>query len=56
MLNYKPTKQNVQEYWSIMIDQQPEDVSKVLTDLITGEMPFEEFVTNTVNDVVDSMM
>lgn len=56
MSNHKPTEKHVAEYWAIMIEQQPEDVKQILTNLITGEMPFEEFVTNTIDDVVDSMM
>ena len=56
MSNHKPTKQQIADYWAIMVDQQPEDVKQVLTDLITGELSFDDFITNTVYDVVDSMM
>jgi hypothetical protein len=50
----KPTAEDVEKYWSIMVDNQPEDVIRVLTDLTIGQMSFNEFVTSTSEDVFDS--
>jgi len=50
----KPSVEQVQKYWSIMIDVQPEDVIKILTDLSVGTLSYKDFLTNTTNDVFDS--
>ena len=44
----------ISDYWSIMVDEQPEDVKKILTDLTTGNLSFNDFITNTDHDVRDS--
>lgn len=50
----KPSVEQVQKYWSIMIDAQPEDVIKILTDLSVGTLSYKDFLTNTTDDVFDS--
>ena len=50
----KPSEEQVSNYWSIMVDNQPEDVKKILTDLTTGKLSFDDFITNTSDDVYDS--
>lgn len=50
----KPSVEQVQKYWSIMVDVQPEDVVKILTDLSVGTLSYKDFLTNTTDDVFDS--
>ena len=45
---------DISDYWAIMVDNQPEDVKKILTDLTTGKLSFDDFITNTSDDVYDS--
>lgn len=47
-------KEQISDYWSVMVDLQPEDVKKILTDLTTGELSYDGFISSTVNDVYDS--
>jgi len=50
----KPTDDMVKDYWSIMVQNQPEDVVKILVGLTNGDLPFEKFSLDTANDVYDS--
>ena len=50
----KPSEEQVKKYWSIMVNVQPEDVVKILTDLTTGKLPFNKFISSTTDDVFDS--
>jgi hypothetical protein len=50
----KPTDDMVKDYWSIMVENQPEDVIKILVGLTNGDLPFEKFSLDTANDVYDS--
>lgn len=50
----KLSEEQVSKYWSIMVDVQPEDVKKILTDLTTGKLPFNKFISSTTDDVFDS--
>jgi len=50
----KPTNDMVKDYWSIMVENQPEDVVKILVGLTNGDLPFEKFSLDTANDVYDS--
>ena len=45
---------HVKDYWSTMVQLQPEDVIKILTDLTTEKTSFNDFITRTVDDVYDS--
>ena len=47
-------KEQISDYWSVMVDLQPEDIKKILTDLTTGELSYDGFISSTVNDVYDS--
>ena len=47
------TKQ-ISDYWSIMVDNQPNDVKKILTDLTMGKLSYDNFISNTSDDVYDS--
>jgi hypothetical protein len=49
-----PTNDMVKDYWGIMIDGQPEDVQEILTNLTTGVLSYDDFITNTMDDVYDS--
>ena len=50
----KPNENHVSDYWSIMVDNQPDDVKKILTDLTTGKTSFNDFIKNTTDDISDS--
>jgi hypothetical protein len=50
----KPTNDMVKDYWSIMVENQPEDVIKILVGLTNGDLPFKKFSLDTANDVYDS--
>ena len=48
------SEEQVKEYWTIMVNNQPEDVVKILTGLTGGTVVYKEFVANTIEDVYDS--
>jgi hypothetical protein len=50
----KPTTDMVEHYWSIMVEDQPEDVIEILVKLTNGDLSFQEFSSNTANDIYDS--
>ena len=50
----KPTNDMVKDYWSIMVENQPEDVIKILVGLTDGSLSFSKFSSDTANDVYDS--
>jgi hypothetical protein len=50
----KPTNDMVKEYWSIMVENQPEDVIRILVGLTDGSLPFSKFSSDVANDVYDS--
>jgi hypothetical protein len=50
----KPTNDMVKDYWSIMVENQPEDVIKILVGLTNGDLPFEKFSLDIANDIYDS--
>lgn len=50
----KPTNDMVKDYWSIMVKNQPEDVINILVRLTNGDLSFQEFSSDTANDVYDS--
>jgi hypothetical protein len=54
-----PIKESKEEeqasvYWDIMVKNQPEDVIRMLTDLVTGKNTFDEFIDNFEVDMFDS--
>jgi len=50
----KPTNDMVKDYWSIMVNNQPETVIEILVGLTNGDLSFQEFSSNTANDIYDS--
>jgi len=42
------------EYWSIMVENQPEDVIKILVDLTNGKLSYRNFLESTEADIYDS--
>jgi len=50
----KPTNDMVKEFWSIMVENQPEDVIRILVGLTDGSLPFSKFSSDVANDVYDS--
>ena len=50
----KPTNDMVENYWSIMVETQPEDVIEILVGLTNGDLPFEKFSLDTGNDIYDT--
>ena len=50
----KPTNDMVENYWSIMVKTQPEDVIEILVGLTNGDLPFEKFSLDTGNDIYDT--
>ena len=53
-LNLDPSSPQISQYWDIMVKNQPEDVIKMLTDLIVGRLSFQEFQSSTEDDIYDS--
>ncbi len=41
-------------YWSIMVDEQPEDVKQILVDLYNGKLSYRDFLKSTEADIYDS--
>jgi hypothetical protein len=41
-------------YWSIMVDEQPEDVKQILVDLYNGKLSYRDFLESTEADIYDS--
>ena len=50
----KPTYDMIEDYWSIMVENQPEDVIKILVGLTSGDLPFSKFSSDTTDDIYDS--
>jgi len=48
------SEKQISDYWSIMVDEQPNDVKKMLTDLTMGKLSYDDFISNTNDDVYDS--
>jgi len=44
----------VNAYWDIMVKNQPEDVIRMLTDLVTNKITFDSFMFNVTDDIEDS--
>lgn len=50
----KPSEEHVRNYWSTMVEHQPEDVINTLVNLTTGQTSIESFTRSTMDDVFDS--
>lgn len=53
-LELRPNSPQIKEYWSIMVENQPEDVINMLTDLTSGKLSYDAFVSSTEEDIYDS--
>ena len=53
-LNEALPSEMIKDYWSIMVENQPEDVINILVGLTNGDLSFEKFSLDTANDVYDS--
>lgn len=53
-LELKPNSPQIKEYWDIMVKYQPNDVIKILTDLTSGKLSYQDFISSTENDIYDS--
>lgn len=51
----KITKEQVQDYFEIMVENQPETVVEILMQLISREVSIDDWITNTIDDVIDSL-
>jgi Asp-tRNA(Asn)/Glu-tRNA(Gln) amidotransferase B subunit len=50
----KITNDMVKDYWSIMVNNQPETVIEILVQLTKGDFSSQEFIKSTVDDIYDS--
>ena len=53
-LELRPNSPQIKEYWSIMVENQPEDVINMLTDLTSGKLSYDAFISATEEDIYDS--
>ena len=53
-LELRPNSPQIKEYWSIMVENQPEDVINMLTDLTSGKLSYDAFISSTEADIYDS--
>jgi hypothetical protein len=44
----------VRKYFETMVEVQPETIVSILTQLLTEELPFNQFIKDTVEDIQDS--
>lgn len=56
-LELRPDSSQIRDYWSIMVQNQPEDVIDTLVDLTTKGIEYyeEEFLPSTEADIYDSL-
>lgn len=50
----RPNSPQIKQYWSIMVENQPADVINMLTDLTSGKLSYDAFVSSTEEDIYDS--
>jgi hypothetical protein len=53
-LNEALPSEMIKDYWSIMVENQPEDVINILVGLTNGDLSFKKFSLDTANDIYDS--
>lgn len=51
----KITREQVQDYFEIMVENQPETVVEILMQLISREVSIDDWTKNTIDDVIDSL-
>jgi hypothetical protein len=50
----RPDSPQIRDYWSIMVENQPADVINMLTDLTSGKLSYDAFISATEEDIYDS--
>jgi hypothetical protein len=50
----RPNSPQIKQYWSIMVENQPADVINMLTDLTSGKLSYDAFISATEEDIYDS--
>ena len=50
----RPNSPQIKHYWSIMVENQPADVINMLTDLTSGKLSYDAFISATEEDIYDS--
>lgn len=50
----RPDSPQISQYWDIMVENQPEDVVSILTDLTSGKLSYQEFLKDIEADIYDS--
>jgi hypothetical protein len=50
----RPNSPQIKQYWSIMVENQPADVINMLTDLTSGKLSYDDFISATEEDIYDS--
>jgi hypothetical protein len=53
-LELRPNSPQIKQYWSIMVENQPADVINMLTDLTSGKLSYDAFISATEEDIYDS--
>lgn len=53
-LELRPNSPQIEEYWRIMVENQSEDVIDILTDLTSGKLSYDAFISATEADIYDS--
>ena len=53
-LELRPDSPQIRDYWSIMVENQPADVINMLTDLTSGKLSYDAFISATEEDIYDS--
>jgi len=50
----KVTKEQAQNYFEILVENQPETAVEILMKLLSREVNVENWITDTVTDIIDS--
>lgn len=50
----KITDKMIEDYWDIMVKNQPDDVIDMLAKLTSGELSFQDFMSSIEEDIYDS--
>ena len=53
-LELRPNSPQIKQYWSIMVENQPADVINMLTDLTSGKLSYDAFISATEEDIYNS--
>lgn len=53
-LELRPNSSQIEDYWSIMVENQPEDVINILVKLTSGKLSYDAFISSTEEDIYDS--